>query len=314
MDRFEAMRTLVAAVDGGSLSAASRTLNIPLPTVSRRVSDLETMLGSQLVVRTSRRLLLTESGTAYVASARRVLDELAEAERAASGEYRAPRGELLITAPIMFGKMHVAPVIHDFLGAYPEVTVRLALTDGVVDLVESHVDVAVRLGNLPDSTLVAKRVGEVRWVTCASPDYLARRGAPSSPEELADHDCIAYEGLELWRDWTFAGTRGEQTTIIRPRFSVNTADAVIAAAAAGVGIAYIISYQAADSVRDGILVPILRDWAPSTFPVQIVHASRPHQPLKLRAFLDFVGPRLQQRLRAIGQVYEQDDEVVNLSA
>ncbi|MDG3439555.1 LysR family transcriptional regulator [Nitrospirillum amazonense] len=312
MDRFEAMRTLVAAVDGGSLSAASRTLNLPLPTVSRRVSDLETMLGSQLVVRTSRKLLLTEAGSAYVASARRVLEELAEAERAASGEYRAPRGELLVTAPIMFGKMHVAPIIHDFLSAYPEVTVRLALTDGVVDLIESHVDVAVRLGNLPDSTLVAKRVGEVRWITCASPDYIARCGAPSSPEELSTHACIAYEGLKLWRDWTFAGPRGEQTTIIRPRYSVNTADAIIAGAAAGIGIAYIISYQAADSVRDGVLVPVLSEWAPPPFPVQIVYAPRPHQPLKLKAFLDFVAPRLQQRLRTVGQVFEAEQAPVEV--
>ncbi|MEA1672844.1 LysR family transcriptional regulator [Nitrospirillum sp. BR 11163] len=312
MDRFEAMRTLVAAVDGGSLSAASRTLNLPLPTVSRRVSDLETMLGSQLVVRTSRKLLLTEAGSAYVASARRVLEELAEAERAASGEYRAPRGELLVTAPIMFGKMHVAPIIHDFLSAYPEVTVRLALTDGVVDLIESHVDVAVRLGNLPDSTLVAKRVGEVRWITCASPDYIARCGAPSSPEELSTHACIAYEGLKLWRDWTFAGPRGEQTTIIRPRYSVNTADAIIAGAAAGIGIAYIISYQAADSVRDGVLVPVLSEWAPPPFPVQIVYAPRPHQPLKLKAFLDFVAPRLQQRLRTVGQVFEAEQARVEV--
>jgi len=314
MDRFEAMRTLVAAVDGGSLSAASRTLNLPLPTVSRRVSDLEAMLGSQLVVRTSRKLLLTEAGSAYVASARRVLEELAEAERAASGEYRAPRGELLITAPTMFGKMHVAPIIHEFLSAYPEVTVRLALTDGVVDLVESHVDVAVRLGNLPDSTLVAKRVGEVRWVTCASPDYIARRGVPASPDDLRDHECIAYEGFELWRNWTFAGPRGEQTVIIRPRYSVNTADAVIAGAAAGIGVAYILSYQAADSVRDGVLVPILSESAPAPFPVQIVHASRPHQPLKLRAFLDFVAPRLQQRLRSVGQVFEAHSPVVSAPA
>ena len=314
MDRFEAMRTLVAAVDGGSLSAASRTLNLPLPTVSRRVSDLEAMLGSQLVVRTSRKLLLTEAGSAYVASARRVLEELAEAERAASGEYRAPRGELLITAPTMFGKMHVAPIIHEFLSAYPEVTVRLALTDGVVDLVESHVDVAVRLGNLPDSTLVAKRVGEVRWVTCASPDYIARRGVPASPDELRDHECIAYEGFELWRNWTFAGPRGEQTVIIRPRYSVNTADAVIAGAAAGIGVAYILSYQAADSVSDGVLVPILTESAPEPFPVQIVHASRPHQPLKLRAFLDFVAPRLQQRLRSVGQVFEAHSPVVSAPA
>lgn len=303
MDRFEAMRTLVAAVDGGSLSAASRTLSVPLPTVSRRVSDLEAMLGSQLVVRTSRRLLLTEAGAAYVASARRVLEELAQAERAAAGEYREPRGELVITAPIMFGKLHVAPIVHEFLAAYPQVTARLALSDGVIDLVESHIDVAVRLGDLPDSALVARRVGEVRCLACASPGYLARRGAPSSPDELSAHDCIAYEGLQLWRDWLFKGPRGEQATIIRPRYSVNTADAVIAGAAAGLGIAYLISYQAADSVRDGSLVTILDDWAPPPFPVQIVHTPRPHLPLKLRAFLDFAAPRLQQRLRGVEAVF-----------
>ena len=313
MDRFEAIRALVAAVDGGSLSAASRALGIPLPTVSRRVSDLEALLGSQLVVRTSRRLLLTEAGTAYVASARRVLEELAEAERAASGEYRAPRGELLITAPFMFGKMHVAPIVHEFLGAYPEVSVRLALTDGVLDMVESHIDVAVRIGNLPDSTLVARRVGEVRWVTCASPGYVERRGSPASPADLTNFDCIAYEGLELWRDWSFAGPQGIQTIIVRPRFSVNTADAVIAGAVAGIGIAYVMSYQAADSVRDGTLLPLLTEWAPAPIPVQIVHAARQHQPLKLRAFLDFVLPRLQQRVKTVREAFEAD-QAYNIGA
>lgn len=195
MDRFEAMRTLVAAIDGGSLSAASRSPNIPLPTVSRRVSDLETFLGSQLVVRTSRKLLLTEAGAAYVASARRVLEELSEAERAASGEYRAPRGELLVTAPIAFGALNVAPIVHEFLSVYPDVTARLVLSDSVVDLVENHVDVAARIGRLPDSSLVARKVGEIRWMVCASPDYLERRGEPKSPAALADHDCIAFEGL-----------------------------------------------------------------------------------------------------------------------
>lgn len=303
MDRFEAMRTLVAAVDGGSLSAASRALNVPLPTVSRRVSDLEALLGSQLVIRTSRKLQLTEAGAGYVASARRVLEELAEGERAASGEYRAPRGELLVTAPVHFGKLHVAPIIHDFLAAYPEVTVRLVLSDSVIDMVEAHVDVAVRIGKLPDSSLVARRVGEVRWVTCASADYLDRRGVPALPDDLVTHACIAYEGLELWRDWAFAGPRGEQTVIIRPVYSVNTADAVIAAAAAGVGVAYVMTYQAAESVHRGDIRQILTTWAPPPSPVQIVHAARQHQPLKLRAFLDFVAPRLQQRLRAVGEVF-----------
>jgi DNA-binding transcriptional LysR family regulator len=304
MDRFEAMRTLVAAIDGGSLSAASRTLNLPLPTVSRRVSDLEAMLGSQLVVRTSRKLLLTEAGTAYVASARRVLEELAEAERAASGEYRAPRGELLVTAPILFGQLNVAPAVHEFLKAYPEVTVRLVLSDGIIDLVENHVDVAVRLGRLPDSALVARRAGDIRWVVCASPDYLAARGKPSDPAELLNHDCIALEGLQHYREWPFVDANGSpQQVRISPRFSANTAEGVTGGAIAGLGIARVLSYQAANSVRDGKLIPILSDFAPPPMPVQLVHAPRQPQPLKLRAFLDFVTPRLQQRLRTIQQIY-----------
>lgn len=299
MDRFEAMRTLVAAVDGGSLSAASRSLNVPLPTVSRRVSDLETFLGSQLVVRTSRKLLLTEAGAAYVASARRVLEELSEAERAASGEYRAPRGELLVTAPIAFGALNVAPIVHDFLAAYPEVTVRLVLSDSVVDIVENHVDVAVRIGRLPDSALVARRVGEIRWVVCASPDYLKRRGEPETPAALADHDCIAFEGLQRYREWPFVDGNGVRQVTIKPRLSVNTADGVVGGAVAGIGIARLLSYQAVASIRAGLLSPILVDRAPPPMPVHLVHAPHQQQPLKLRAFLDFVGPRLQQRLQAI---------------
>lgn len=299
MDRFEAMRTLVAAIDGGSLSAASRSLGVPLPTVSRRVSDLEAYLGSQLVVRTSRKLLLTEAGTAFIASARRVLEELAEAERAVSGEYRAPRGELLVTAPIAFGALNLAPIVHMFLAAYPDVTVRLVLSDGVIDLVESHVDVAVRIGRLPDSMLVARRVGDIRWVVCASPDYLARRGAPDSPAALADHDCIAFEGLQRYREWPFHDANGTQQVTIHPRFSINTADGVVGAAVAGVGIARLLSYQVAASVGSGALVPILTGCGPPPMPVHLVHAAHQQQPLKLRAFLDFVAPRLQQRLQDI---------------
>ena len=170
MDRFDAIRTLIAAVDGGSLSAASRALGVPLPTVSRKVSELEAHLGTQMVVRTSRKLLLTDAGHAFVQASRRVLSDLDEAERAASGEYQTPRGELLITAPIMFGKLHILPVVLEFLRAYPAVNVRLLLADSVVDLVDNRIDVAARLGRLPDSGMVAVRVGELRWITCASPE------------------------------------------------------------------------------------------------------------------------------------------------
>lgn len=305
MDRFEAMRTLLAAVDRGSLSAASRAIGVPLPTVSRRVSDLEAHLGTQLLVRTSRKLILTEAGAAYVASVRRVLEELGEAERAASGEYRAPRGELLVTAPIMFGKLHIAPIVHEFLGIYPDVTVRLVLADNVVDLVENHVDVALRIGNLPDSSLIARRVGHVGWVVCASPDYLARRGVPSTPQALTDHDCIAFEGLQTNRTWPFGTATNSSVVAIRPRFSVNTADAAIAGAIAGLGFARVMSYQAARAVAGGLLIPVLEHVAPPVIPVHLVHIAQPLQPLKQRAFMDFVVPRLIHALERVSNGFDQ---------
>ncbi len=299
MDRFEAMRTLLAAVDGGSLSAASRTLNSPLPTVSRRVSDLEAHLGAQLVVRTSRKLLLTEAGEAYVGAARRLLEDLADAERAASGEYRVPRGELLVTAPIMFGKLHVAPVVHAFLAAYPDVTVRLVLSDSTIDIVESHVDVAIRIGALPDSELIAKQLGNIRWGLYASPDYIARRGVPADIDSLENHDCIAFEGLQVRRTWNLNVGADSRTVPIHPRFSVNTADAIIDAATAGLGIARVMSYQAELSVSDGRLVPVLQHIGYVPVPVNAVHRRQRSLPLKQRAFLDFVAPRLKAALDRI---------------
>ena len=299
MDRFDAMRTLLAAVDGGSLSAASRSLGMPLPTVSRKVSELEAHLGTQVVVRTSRKLLLTDAGEAFVQASRRILAELDEAERGASGEYQAPRGELLVTAPIAFGKLHILPVVLDFLRDYPEVNVRLALADTVVDLIDNHVDVAARLGRLPDSGLVALRMGEVRWITVASPAYLARRGAPATPAALDGHDCLAFEGLQTSRSWSFGPGPDNGPVAIRPRLGVNTAEALIEAATAGLGVARIISYQAAAAIREGRLIAILNDYAPDPIPVHLVHTGPPLLPLKLRAFLDFTTPRLRATLAAL---------------
>lgn len=299
MDRFEAMRTLLAAVDGGSLSAASRSLRLPLATVSRRVSDLEARLGAQLVVRTSRRLQLTEEGAAYIAAARRILDDLDDAERTVSGEYRAPRGELAVTAPIMFGKLHIAPIVHEFLAAYPDVSVRLILLDGVIDLVEAHVDVALRIGHLPDSTLVARRLGEVRWLFCASPKYLDCCGTPDHPTDIADHQCIAFEGLQRYREWPFVDEGKTKGVAIQPRLSVNTADAVVDAACAGLGIARIMSYQAAGALDHGDLQRILPSFWPAPIPIHLIYGARQQQPLKLRAFLDFVTPRIKARLRHV---------------
>ena len=304
MDRFDAMATLIAAVDGGSLSAASRALGMPLATVSRKVADLEAHLRTQLLVRTSRRLSLTEAGRAYVAASRRILDEIDDAERAASGEYRAPRGHLTITASIMFGRLHVEPVVLEFLNAYPDITTRLILADHVVSLIDDDVDVAIRVGRLADSSMVATRLGAVTWVTCASPRYLETRGTPETPASLDQHDCIMFEGLYSTKVWSFGrGDQAEQRPV-RPRFSVNTADAAIAAAIASAGITRVLSYQVRAPVAEGKLRIILRGFEPEPLPVHLVHAGRPLLPLKLRAFLDFSAPRLKASLQAPSVVDE----------
>lgn len=300
MDRLDAMTALIAAVDGGSLSAASRALGMPLPTVSRKISELEAHLRTQLVVRTSRKLVLTEAGLAYVAASRRILDEIEDAERAASGEYRAPRGHLIITAPVVFGRMHVEPVVLDFLKAYPDINARLVLADHVVNLVDDQVDAAIRIGLLPDSSMIATRIGQVGWVTCASPQYLEARGTPETPAALEQHDCIMFEGIYSNNLWSFG--RGKQATAlrVRPRFAVNTADAAIAAALASAGITHVLSYQVADAVASGALRLILRAYEPELLPIHIVYAAQTLMPLKLRAFLDFAGPRLKASIPEFG--------------
>lgn len=296
MDRFEAMSVFVAVTEAGSLSAAGRRLGMPLTTVSRKMADLESHLGTRLLVRSSRQLSLTEAGRSYLAACRRILEELGEAERTAAGEYSAARGELLITAPIVFGRLHVLPVIAAFLRAYPEIEVRLSLADRVVHLLEEHVDLGVRIGELPDSSMVAVRVGAVRRVVCASPDYLAARGRPNRPADLAGYDIISFEGLTSPDIWRFGAGKSETFVPIRPRLTVNTAEAAIDAAADGVGVTSVLSYQAADAVASGRLALLLEEFEPPPRPVSLVYAGRGLLPLKLRAFLDFAGPRLKEAL------------------
>jgi DNA-binding transcriptional LysR family regulator len=298
LDRFEAMSLLLAAVDAGSLSAAARRLGTPLATVSRKVSELEAHLGTRLLTRGSRRLALTEAGRSYVEAARRIVEQVEAAERAAAGEYAAPRGELTVTAPIAFGRVHVLPVVLDFLKAYPEIDVRLSLSDRLVHLLEDHVDVAVRIGALADSSLIATRVGAIRPVVCASPAYLAARGAPAHPRELARHDVITFEGLAAGVGWTM-GEGAPPPAALHARLSVTTAEAAIDAAVAGIGVTRVLSYQAAEALASGALVAILRDFEPPAWPVHLMHAGQGPLPLKLRAFLDFVAPRLRSALHSL---------------
>jgi DNA-binding transcriptional LysR family regulator len=300
MDRLEAMSVLVASVEAGSFSAASRKLGVPLPTISRKVAELEVHLRTRLLVRSTRKLALTDAGAVYLAACKRILEQVGEAETEASGEYRAPRGELIVTAPIVFGRLHVLPIVNAFLASFPEINVRLMLSDRNLNLVDDHIDMAVRIGALPDSTMIATRVGAVRRVVCGTPSYFASHGTPRTPDDLADLTCVTFSGPPSGSSWSFpsSGRGMVQADPPRCRLNVNTAEAAIDAALAGVGITQVLSYQIARTVRDGELVVVLRDFEPDPIPVHLVHAGRGLLPLKMRSFLDFAVPRLRESLPA----------------
>ncbi|VVE24104.1 LysR family transcriptional regulator [Pandoraea anhela] len=300
MNRLESMSILIAVVDAGSLSAAARRLGMPLATVSRKVAELEAHLKTRLLHRTTRQLSLTEAGSAYVAACRRILEAIGEAERTATGEYVVPKGELVLTAPVVFGRLHVLPVVAEFLAQYPEIDVRLMLTDRVVHLMDEQTDVALRIGDLPDSTLVARRIGAVRRVICASPGYLAAHGTPVQPRDLAGHACITFEVLASRRAWEFGAGRSEQSVPIRSRLAVNTAEAAISAAVLGVGFVRVLSYQVAQALRDDSLRVVLEDFEAVPLPVNLVHKGQNPLPLKLRVFLDFAAPRLRASIAGLG--------------
>ncbi len=296
MDRLESMSILLAAVEAGSLSAAGRRLGVPLATVSRKVSELEAHLKTRLLTRSSRKLALTDAGRSYVAACARILEDVDEAERAAAGEFSAPKGELIVTAPIVFGRLHVLPVALQFLKAYPDINMRIILADRTINLLEEHVDLALRIGELPDSSLIATRIGSIRRVVCASPAYFSTRGNPKIPADLAGHDCIAFEGTTSAHSWTFMSGKSAVSVAIHSRLIVNTAEAAIDAAIAGVGVTRVLAYQVAAPLGTGALILALQDFEPAPSPVNLVHGGGGLLPLKLRAFLDFAAPRLKARL------------------
>jgi DNA-binding transcriptional LysR family regulator len=297
MDRLEAMTYLVAAVEAGSFAAAGRKLGVPLPTLSRKVGDLEAHLKVRLLVRGTRKLTLTDAGVAYLAASRRILDEVSEAERAATGEYEAARGELVVTAPVVFGRLHVLPVVYRFLAAHPEIAVRLTLADHNLHLLDEQIDVALRIGRLPDSSLVATPIGEVRRIVCASPAYLVAHGTPKRPQDLAGHACVTHEfpGAGAWMFRTSDG-HGYETAPVRPRLRVNSAEAAIDAAVLGGGLTQVLSYQVAARVAARQLKLVLRDYDSPPIPVHLVQTGQKPLPLKVRRFLDFATPLLRTAL------------------
>jgi len=301
MDRTDNIAVFAEVAERGSFAEAARRLNRSPASVTRAVAELEARLGVRLLNRTTRAVSMTEPGQRFLSGARRVLADLIEIEQAAIGLGSAPRGELRITAPIVFGRKHMLPLVTDFLEGFPEVSVRLALLDRSADLVEEGLDVAIRIGMLADTAAIATRVGALRRIVAASPAYLKRRGRPKTPRELAIHDVIAFTGMDGVERWRFKS--GEAT--IKPRLIVNTAEAAIDAATSGFGITRVLSYQAADALADKSLVRLLRDHEGDDIPVHVLYPDGRHPPPKLRAFLDVLVPRLRQRCDQIARSLEK---------
>jgi DNA-binding transcriptional LysR family regulator len=299
VDRLRAMRVFVAVASAGSLSAAARKLGQPLTTISRQLAQLEDELGTSLVARTTRRLTVTDAGRLYLETCRHVLDELTEVEERLGGRDDRIKGDLVITAPVVFGRLHVLPVLAGFLARYPEVDARLHLVDRVIDLTEEGIDVAVRIGVLPDSALLATKVGDLTTLTCASPGYLRERGRPREPGDLVTHDCISFVTLVgEKRSWSFnSRTHGRRLVRIHARLAVTTAEAAIDAAIAGLGITRVLSYQAAQSLKRKALVTVLDGFDDTKSPIQVVRREVRRPSAQARLFADYAARELRARLK-----------------
>jgi DNA-binding transcriptional LysR family regulator len=298
MDRVDSIAVFAEIAERGSFAAAARQLDRSPAAVTRAVAELEARLGVRLLNRTTRAVSMTEAGQRFLAGAQRLLADLREIEQAAAGQGAAPRGELRVTAPIVFGRRHVLPLVTQFLDQFREVVIRLALLDRPADLVEEGFDVAIRIGELSDTSAIAARVGAVRRMVIAAPGYLDRRGLPKTPDELAGHDIVSFAGIDGVARWKFGG---DIEAPIKPRLIVSTAEAAIDAAVSGFGITRVLSYQIGNALANRSLVRLLREHEPADVPIHLVYPDGRHPPPKLRAFLDFVVPRLRQRCERIAR-------------
>jgi DNA-binding transcriptional LysR family regulator len=290
------MQVLLTVVDEGSLSAASRKLRSPLPSVSRKVAELERHLGTRLLIRTSRKVQLTDAGRDYVETVRQIVDQIRDAELRASGEYAVPRGELRITLPDEFGRRVVLPLTYQFLAEHHEITLDIFTANRFVDLIEEQIDLGVRIGRLADSPLFAVKVGTTSIMTCASPDYLERRGTPQVPSELAGHDGVQIGDFP--RAWMFGSEPVPEAVPLR-RVHSNSASDACDAAIAGLGIARLPNFIVNEHVKSGALVQLLKDFPVRPYPIHIIYMKQGLMPLKVRAFIDWMVPRLKARLNEI---------------
>jgi DNA-binding transcriptional LysR family regulator len=286
MDRLQAMTTFVAVVETGGFASAARKLDLSPPVVTRAVAELESRLGLRLLTRTTRIVRVTEAGARYADDCRRILAEIDDAEQAAVGEHQAPKGTLTITAPVMFGQLYVTPLLARYLLQWPQLDASCLFLDRVVNLLEEGVDVAVRIGELPDSSLHAARVGRVRRVLVASPAYAKARGLPAHPRDLTDHGLISAAGLAAQPEWQFGVGEQAFSQRVLPRMRSTSNEAAITAAIEGLGIARLLSYQVAAQLRSGALVPVLAAYETGELPIHVVHHGGRRATQRVRGFID----------------------------
>lgn len=294
MDRFHLINVFVAVVDCQGLAGAARKLNLSPPAVTRAINELETHLGLRLLTRTTRSVRVTDAGERYVQDCRRILAEMLEADESVSGMHSAPRGRLTVTAPVLFGSLFVTPIVTEYLSRYPDVSASCLFLDRVVNLLDEGVDVAVRIGELPDSSMQAIRVGQVRRVICAAPDYLARQGIPTAPDDLQGHTIISASSVTPNPEWKLMD-KGEPRSIrLQARMITTTNDSAVHAAVTGFGLTRLLSYQVAEHLRSGRLKTVLPDFEPAALPIHVVHREGRQAPQRVRAFLDLAIERLRQ--------------------
>lgn len=292
MDHLQSLQVFVKVAELEGFSAAARALAMSPPTVTRAVSSLEDRIGTRLLTRTTRSVRLTDSGQRFLEDCRRILADLEEAEEAAVGRHSAPRGELRITAPLLFGRLYVAPILADFLDQHPKVNCLAQFVDRNVNLMDEGLDVAIRIGNLPDSSLTAVRAGTVRWVVFAAPDYLRRHGPVRVPADLAGHRLIQSIAVERAAEWRFQENGMAVSVRIEPRLRVNSNDVAAGLVAAGWGISRLLSYQIAPYLRDGRVQIILDAYELPPMPIHVVHQEGRMVSTKIRAFVDYMVDRL----------------------
>ncbi len=292
MDRFHEMQVFLAVAEEAGFAAAARRLNTSPPSVTRAIAAMEQRIGTQLLARTTRSLHLTEAGQRYLEDCRRILAELSEAEEAAAGSYSIPCGQLSVTAPVLFGELFVAPALGEYLDRFPQVNINALLVDRVVNMNDEGVDVAVRIGHLPEPGQQAIEVGEVRRVVCASPAYLARHGRPLRPEQLREAKIVASSASQRVHEWAFVDDGLPLTVPIEPRLAVTANNAAVALARLGWGMTRVLSYQVAAAVAAGELEVVLQDFEPAALPIRVVFQNNGRVPAKVSTFVDFLAERL----------------------